>query len=861
MAKQDVELQFKLIDGVSKGLASIQQGVNGLGASLVKINAAAELTGKAFGAISSVAGAFGDAITGAASVEDALTRVNTITRATVEEQKALQDAVRGAVEGTRFSAEEAAGALVLLAEDGFSAKEAVDQLGSVLQFAQANAQSAATAAGALGAVLDTFGEKPQLIGALADKLTAVAVGAGVSTKALQEGLAGVGNAADQAGLSLDETIGYLGLLASRGIEGGAAVNRFNLIIRDLADPASKAGKEIQALGLDASDFAGVLNKLGTDSVSAEKVLSALGKKPREALRILLQEGGGDLGKFRKILDESAGATKAASDALNNTFAGALERIQNQLAQTRNDLLTPILAPLADEIQALSARLLAFSKSEDFKLIVAKFSEFATDAVKYIGDVVAAFDFESAIASTVQFASDVETNLAAVRSAFEFTISSAANFGDGVSAAFNASVSAVSLSLANLTGALASFSDEADGLSLSLAKIGRDASIATGDALGRIAERAARSAKALADAEKEATKFGKAVTETVAPLNAFGKSLEDRLANATSLPPAFDATRNSVMRLTEEQKRLTAVQEESQRAMSAASVASYEAQLRRLVVAQNELIQSGVTSGAEFSNYSKKIAETEAKIAALEASTKGATQATEQQIQVVKRLKQELQNLGDQQDDVDKGNKKLAKSNSQVSDSFGNIDRQSSSAAVSMGNLTEAFVRQALEAAGTSKSMRDYLRTLNDFFAQGADEEEQLLNAIELRRRQNAELTEEDRIRQKIINQYGESSSLVEVLVQEELKLAEARRRGNDEAERGIEIEQRRRGQAGGLGAAGSAADTAPGASAGRGNVTSATRADSPINITINQNGATPETIRDLAPLIERELGRLGALRR
>ncbi len=139
MAKQDVELKFSLIDGVSRSLGEIQKGVSGLGASLVKINAAAELTGKAFGAISSVAGAFGDAITGAASVEDALTRVNTITKATVEEQKALQDAVRGAVEGTRFSAEEAAGALVLLAEDGFSAKEAVDQLGSVLQFAQANA--------------------------------------------------------------------------------------------------------------------------------------------------------------------------------------------------------------------------------------------------------------------------------------------------------------------------------------------------------------------------------------------------------------------------------------------------------------------------------------------------------------------------------------------------------------------------------------------------------------------------------------------------------------------------------------------------------------------------------------------------
>ena len=133
----------------------------------------------------------------------------------------------------------------------------------------------------------------------------------------------------------------------------------------------------------------------------------------------------------------------------------------------------------------------------------------------------------------------------------------------------------------------------------------------------------------------------------------------------------------------------------------------------------------------------------------------------------------------------------------------------------------------------------------------------------MRRRQNAELTEEDRIRQRIINQYGSSSRLVEELVQQELRLAEARKKGNDESERGIEIEQRR-GQAGGIGTQ-SQAQAAAGPGAATGKKSSAnggsSRGDSPINITINQNGATPETIREIAPLIERELGRLGALRR
>ena len=65
MAKQDVELQFRLIDGVTKSLTQIQKGVTGLGASIISVNQAAELTGKVFQGIGRAADAFGGAITGA----------------------------------------------------------------------------------------------------------------------------------------------------------------------------------------------------------------------------------------------------------------------------------------------------------------------------------------------------------------------------------------------------------------------------------------------------------------------------------------------------------------------------------------------------------------------------------------------------------------------------------------------------------------------------------------------------------------------------------------------------------------------------------------------------------------------------
>jgi len=855
VAKQDVELKFSLIDGVSRSLAAIQQGVSGLGASLVKINAAAELTGKAFGAISDVAGAFGSAITGAASVEDALTRVNTITQATVEEQKALQDAVRGAVEGTRFSAEEAAGALVLLAEDGFSAKEAVDQLGSVLQFAQANAQSAATAAGALGSVLDTFGEKPAVIGALADTLTAVARGAGTSTKALQEGLAGVGNAADQAGISLNDTIGYLGLLASRGIEGGAAVGNFNKIIREIEDPASKAGQALATLGLQGADFATVLNRLGKDSVAAETVLSALGRKPREALRVLLTEGGGDLGKFAGIIKQATGATKDASDALNNTFAGALARISNQLEQTRNDLLTPILAPLATEFQAFSAQLSDFAKTEQFALIVEQFRLFATSAIQYVGEAVRSFDFAKAVEAVQAFAS----NTAELFTSVEQSLSIVAGAVNDTARIIRDSYQ----TLADFAGQVqALYTDFVDGTTNAL-NVAGDGVKALGEETDRAGvkiERAGKGLKNTADfaakLAKETEQAGKSAAKAGAGLDVMAQAAADAAFNSDSaITPAKELY--GVLGGIPAPAGKTAAALDSVSGSSSVAAQSLNQLEGRLKTVREALANAPQGSPAfiklaqDAATLEEQIKLAKEAIDAASGSNKNLADSANKAAEALRRLRQE------QEGNTEAGDN-LQQQNEDTADSFGNIANQSSSVAISIGTLTEEFVRNALAAAGNAKSVRDYLRTLNDFFAQGADEEKQLRDAIEIRERQNATLTEEERIRKRIQDQYGTSSTLVEVLVQKELELAQARRESNQEAERGIEIEQRRAGLAGGIGTQGGPQTAAPATSAGRGTSAGAGSRDAAPAIVVNVSGAPTDAAgwrdivsRFIAPELER----------
>lgn len=394
--------RFDLVDGFTKGLAAIGRGVSGLTKELANLNQTSELIGKGFSAITSAATGLLDSATGAGQLEDALERVRIKTGATSAQMEGLQVAIDAALADTRFSTLEAAQALGVLADSGLSATQAADQLGKVLAFAQANALGAADAAGSLADTLDQFGASADQIGPLADALTATATAAGTTGKQLQDALLATGVAAEQAGLGIDQTVAALGALATAGIEGGKAGQRLQLLLQQLADPASQAGEALRSLGLDASNFGSVIARLSTDGAAAEQVLTALGNRPRQALQALLADGGSALQDFTAVVQGSAGAAQAAADALNNTFAGALTRLTNQLTAAREQFLQPLLRPLADEFTALSARISTFVASAQFDAISQQFKTFVLEGVNGLVTAIGQLDFDRVVSGLQAF---------------------------------------------------------------------------------------------------------------------------------------------------------------------------------------------------------------------------------------------------------------------------------------------------------------------------------------------------------------------------------------------------------------------------------------------------------------------------
>lgn len=753
MAQTDTKIRVSLIDGVTRSLTEIQRGVTGLGASIAKVNQAAELTGRAFGVLGSALGSITGAVESVGGLEDAMTRVATQTRATTAEQKILSEAIRAALTDTRFGADEAGAALLTLAKDGQTATESAQNLGTVLAYAQANAQGATQAAQGLGDVLDNFGAPAEQIGALADALTATAQAAGTSTETLQQGLAGVGLEAQNAGLSLNQTLAILGQLAQRGLEGGAAAAALNKALTSLQNPSAALSGVFDELNLTGKSVSEILTTLQGNSAAAEKVLSELGDRPRRALRLLVQDGGGDLKKFAEAIDSSAGASEKAAEALNNTFLGSLQRIQNQLTLLKNDVLAPILKPLADEFDSFAKQLREFSKSEEFAKLVEDIRKFASEGIKAVGDFVRDFDFAEALRNAQAFASDVKV-------VFE-----------GLASAIRVTASAIDAVKTRLASRDLSFSS----LALSLNDLSRGANASElvlrtlQGTLWLTDEQTAQLANTMRQAGIEIPKVGNAAASSAAKLVGFtagAQSIAEKLARLAAGDSGFNAAasaaeafRKALADATQETDASKGKVSESADAFvrlaggaTEAAIGLERLQIATLASAQAALVRAGQENTAKFRALTLEIGKSEERIRQLSAAQAGATETTDAQTESTHRAAASLRDYAGAADNAGQSAQNLSDNNSQVRDSFGNIGAAASSVAVDMGNLSEEYIRQALAAAGASKSIRGYIDTLNRQLEAGFEQQRQVADRLAQQERLNRSLDEEaqalDRLRQQ-----------------------------------------------------------------------------------------------------------------
>ena len=301
-------------------------------------------------------------------LEQAMNRVEAATGANKEQMEEVEKAARKVGASGRAGADEAAGALEIMATSGFKVTSAVDSLGTMLDRAKVQNVSLAEATTGATDTAKKFGLAldDEVLTHLNDLTAKMAIASGTSFSNMNAALLESGVAAKAAGVSMERTTELVGLLAMKGVQGGAAGETLNLMFRNM----NKAGirKTIgEASGgmVKLRDATGALRDPLSILTDLTKDMTAKGVGlgaqtaflnqlfPRNAAKIqaLMQAASGDgLEKLDAALKDVAGTTQSM----------AKKEMQNGIDKTRT--LDGAMTNLASTIGAtMSPRMDAYKK--------------------------------------------------------------------------------------------------------------------------------------------------------------------------------------------------------------------------------------------------------------------------------------------------------------------------------------------------------------------------------------------------------------------------------------------------------------------------------------------------------------------
>jgi len=837
MAREINEQEFRLIDGVSRGLVGIASGLKGLKTSMTELNQAAELASKGIGLVGSAARGIGNAVQGVADYQTAMARVNQITQATAEEQVLLQNAVKAAAADLGITAEVSSNLLLKMARDGFSAQEAIDQLGVVLNYAKANAQDAAGATEQLGGILDSFGERPAIIGKLADALTATAQAAGTTTDALAKGLQGVGLAADEAGLSVNQTVALLGQLAQRNIEGSSATKQLVTILGEFRDPASAAGKALDGLGLSGKTFTEVLATLSTDSAAATEVLNTLGNKPRAALQALLADGGASLKGLNKIIAESEGASKKAADALGKTFNEALNKAGAAFEQLKIAAATPILTPLAEGLTALAARLTEVANSPEFANLANQFAQFTAKSTEQLILFVKSVNFEEAAGKVAAFVESTVRNFGAIVKAANL-VAGALNFvaertvaaGEAIGNTAGATFGPLQIALEKAGGAVSDVSTRFDELKAAAAAPRKNLSELVNQTLGVKTglDGVSKSARISADELRALS-----IAALPGPLQAIAKAALDASTELGRIPEPVKLVADGFG-----QVKSSAYE---------AALGFERLQIATLNRALSDLYAANLQGTDSFRAIIQQVILAEGRIRDLQKAHEDAAKAAGDQTTKVDETTRAVRDFGSAAESAGKSARDAGDETKKAGDEIENFGKNAAAAAFDLGDMSSAFFEQTLQAASAQASYRNYIKVLNLGTAIYKDQELQFKRRLEISQQIIRANDEEAQAIDRLTEAYPAlSRGALRELYEAEKKVADIRQKKNEVTAQGLNLEQAAAraasGTAGALGF-GAGQNQGPQANQGAGAAGGGSvKGGNVININLNGTEVTPDQV-------------------
>lgn len=262
-------------------------------------------------------------------------KVQAISGATAEEFKLLEKEAKRLGATTKFTAGEAAAAMEKMALAGFNTKDIIASMPGVLDLAAASGEDVAMVSDIITDNLTAFNMTAKDSGRFADVLSWGMSKTNVTVEMLGESFKYAAGSVGTLGVSLEETVGALGLMGDQAIKSGMAGTGLNEVFDNLV----KKQAELNKAGIKIADkgkFVGIVDVVK----QVEKVTKKMNDIDRLAF---LKKVFGERGErsFSKLLSAQKtidGITYTGAEALEKTVEAATKDSVGMAEKMKNIML-------------------------------------------------------------------------------------------------------------------------------------------------------------------------------------------------------------------------------------------------------------------------------------------------------------------------------------------------------------------------------------------------------------------------------------------------------------------------------------------------------------------------------------------
>jgi len=335
--------KLKKVSDQSKGMFSwLPESLGGMAARLTEFYSLRTI-------IFAVSSQFRDATRSAIELNQAVYDILAISGDSRAKFDKINDAIYNIAKNSRFTAQEVAGLMQVLAQAGVTAEALPTVSSQVGIFATATASDPKMAADLVTTAMNVYSIKAEQVARITNAMTAALNLSKLEASGLSTAFNYLAPQAAQLGISMEQTLGIVANMAQSGIKASTIGTGVSQLLKEFAAPKERLRNMLSSHGLSAADinpmtkdFADIVQTLQDKGIKVDELFQAMetrvGRAAVTAINLSAES-------FRNMTASLTG-TQAALIAYDKTMDGAKARM-NQIKQTTAEIASAVgdhLAP-------------------------------------------------------------------------------------------------------------------------------------------------------------------------------------------------------------------------------------------------------------------------------------------------------------------------------------------------------------------------------------------------------------------------------------------------------------------------------------------------------------------------------------